>query len=67
MGTVTTVATVSYRYYEKRAKRDVIHNIHMMNEQLGKSKMSAAYLEGCSKHDVIVIALGLHAEFPEES
>lgn len=67
MGTVTTVATVSYRYYEKRAKRDVIHNIHMMCDQLGKPRMNTAYLQGCSKHGVIMVALGLHNEFPEES
>ena len=63
MTIVTTVTTVSYRYYEKRRRSVVELNIEQMCRVLGKPHPEG--LAEMTKHELIMMALNLHNEFPE--
>lgn len=65
MAIVTTVATVSYRYYEKRNRSVAELNVQSMCRALGKDIPPYAELHAMPKDALIRLALSLHAEFPE--
>lgn len=67
MTIVTVVATVSYRYYEKRNRSVAEQNIQSMCRALGKPAPTYADLRALSKDAVIRLALSLHNEFPEDT
>lgn len=63
MAIVTTVTTVSHRYYEKRNRSVAELNIIQMCEALGKPRPEG--LSSMSKSALINLAISLHNEFPE--
>lgn len=63
MAIVTTVTSVSYRYYEKRNRSVAELNIVQMCQSLGRPRPEG--LSSMSKTDLIRLALSLHNEFPE--
>ncbi|USN15315.1 hypothetical protein KIKIMORA_01690 [Brevundimonas phage vB_BpoS-Kikimora] len=65
MAIVTTVSTVSYRYYEKRNRSVAEMNIQSMCRALDKEVPTYAELHAMSKDALIWMALRLHDEFPE--
>ncbi|USN14030.1 hypothetical protein KABACHOK_01940 [Brevundimonas phage vB_BpoS-Kabachok] len=67
MAIITYVATVSYRYYEKRNRSVAEQNIQSMCRALDKAPPTYAELRAMSKDAVIRLALSLHNEFPEET
>ncbi|UTC28865.1 hypothetical protein MARCHEWKA_03530 [Brevundimonas phage vB_BpoS-Marchewka] len=67
MAIVTTVSSVSYRYYEKRNRSVAEQNIQSMCRALDKSPPPYAELRALAKDALIRLALSLHNEFPEET
>lgn len=65
MAIISVVTTVSYRYYEKRSKEEVIRRIHEMERQLTHVLTPYETLRGWAKDKLIRHALALHQEFPE--
>lgn len=63
MAIVTTVTTVSARYYEKRNRSVAEQNIHSMCRALDKPV--PPHLSSMSKGDLVSLALALHQEMPE--
>jgi|GEM_PF-6297347 len=66
MAIVSSVATVSHRYYEKRNRSVAEQNIRSMCRALGKEPPAWSELSEMSKWDLIKLALTLHSEFPED-
>lgn len=66
MAIVTTVATVSYRYYDKRNRSVAEQNIQQMARALGEEPPAWTDLRAMSKDAVIKLALAYHAKFPED-
>ena len=62
MAIVTTIATVSRRYYDKRNRSVAEFNVKQMCHALGRD---VPVLKGMPKQDLITLALSLHNEFPE--
>jgi len=65
MAVFTSVATVSYRYYDKRNRSVAEMNIRDMCRNLDKAAPSSAELSAMSKPELIRLALSLHNQFPE--
>jgi predicted HicB family RNase H-like nuclease len=63
MAIVTTISTVSARYYEKRNRSVAELNILSMCRALGREP--PAQLSQMSKFALVRYALELHAEMPE--
>lgn len=65
MAIVEIKATVSFRYYEKKRKSDIIHAIHMMSDQLKIERTPSRVLEGETAAQLARRAIALHNLFPE--
>lgn len=65
MSVVTTIATVSYRYYDKRPRSTCERNIESMCQALGKPVPNRYELVSLTKPNLIRLALNLHNEFPD--
>lgn len=63
MTIVSTVASVSHRYYEKRNRSVAEMNIRQMCEALGKPCPEG--LRTMTKGNLVNLAMRLHGEFPE--
>jgi hypothetical protein len=63
MAIVTTVTSVSARYYEKRNRMVAELNIKEMCRALGEPIPEG--LSDLSKPEVVKLALSLHQKFPE--
>jgi hypothetical protein len=66
MAIFTSVATVSYRYYDKRNRSVAEQNIQSMCRSLGIDVPYHSTLAGMPKAELIRLALSLHSQFPED-
>lgn len=63
MSSVTTVASVSHRYYEKRNRSVAELNVRQMCEALSRPVPEG--LSTMPKYKLVDLAMCLHREFPE--
>lgn len=66
MGTFTSVATVSYRYYDKRNRSVAEQNIQSMARSLELPSPTTEGLRAMSKPDLIKLAMWYHNQMPED-
>ncbi len=68
MAIVSTISTVSHRYYVKRSKDEIIRRIEDMRSQLGLLKYTDEFrhhLRAQTNSELANLALEHHAMFPE--